>query len=76
MGGATAAALESEAAVDASRKEVADCVVSFPARLGSRVSGNYAARASPLRYEHILFFCSWPNSFFSFFHSFFGSLFL
>ena len=48
----TAAALISEAAVDGNRKEMADRVASFPARLSSREPENYAARAYPLRYEN------------------------
>ena len=48
LGGATAAAPKSEAAVDGNRKEVADRVASLHARLGNRELENYAACASPL----------------------------
>ena len=58
LGGLTAAALKSEAAVDGNRKEMADRVASLQARLGNRELENYAVRASPLWYEYDLFvFC-------------------
>ena len=53
LGGATAAALKSKAAVDGKRKEVADRVASLQACLliGNRELESYAARASPLSFE-------------------------
>ena len=52
LGGATAATMKSEAAVDGNIKDVTDRVASLQARLGSRKLKNYAARASPLWYEY------------------------
>ena len=46
------AALKSETAVDGNNKKVADRLATVQARLCNRELENYAARASPLRYEY------------------------